>query len=176
MDVFVEQLFERRIKPKELLLKVVLFAVCAMTAGVLTLLLFTFMGGRFFIFTFLIVPAMMYLAFYLSSRFNVEIEYSLTNGAFDVDTIINRRKRNRIASFDCKDIESFGKYNDSQNYNCKNIIYAANEDAEDKYYFIYQDKNKGKCLLVIEPNEKMIKGLKRCLPRQIVYNIFGSNI
>lgn len=172
LDVFVEQLVTRYMKKSEFILKMALFAVCGLFSGVILLLAFYNMM-LFPLFALLIAGAI-YLAYFLGGRFNIEFEYCLTNDTFDVDTVINMKSRKRIASFDCKNVEDFGKFDPDRNYNAAKTILAANEDAEQLYYFLYNSKEDGKILLIIEPNEKMIKGLRRCLPRQLTYKVFGN--
>ena len=168
-DVFVEQLVTRNMKKSEFLLKMVLFAFCGLFAGVILLVgLFNTVLMPPFV---LVIAGLIYLAYYLGGKFNIEFEYCLTNGIFDVDTIVNMKNRKRIATFDCKTVEEFGIYDAANNYRCSKMIMAANQDAEKLYYFVYSSKEEGKILLVIEPNEKMLGGLKRCLPRQLTINI-----
>ncbi len=170
-DVFVEQLVARNIKKSEFTLKMVLFAICGLFSGLLFLLgVFNLVMMPLYA---LVIAGAIFLVYYLGGRFNIEFEYCLTNGLFDVDIITNMKSRKRIASFECKSVEDFGKYDSEAQYGCNKKIMAANADADQLYYFIYNSKESGKVLLVIEPNEKMINGLKRCLPRQMTFKVFG---
>ena len=168
-DVFVEQLVTRNMKKTEFMLKMALFAVCGLFAGVV--LLVGLFNPPLMAPLVLVIAGVIYLAYYVGGKFNVEFEYCLTNGLFDVDTIVNMKNRKRIADFECKQVVEFGKLDANRNYNCAKTVFAANSDAENLYYFIYNSKEDGKILLVIEPNEKMLNGLKRCLPRQLTLNI-----
>jgi hypothetical protein len=44
-------------------------------------------------------------AFFLKKTLYVEYEYAFTNGEFDIDKIIEMKKRKRVASFNVKNIE-----------------------------------------------------------------------
>ena len=168
-DVFVEQLVTRFMKKSEFALKMVLFAMCGLFSGVI--LLIGLANPKLLGLFVLLIAGVIYLAYYLGGKFNIEFEYCLTNGLFDVDTIVNMKNRKRIADFECKQVEEFGKFDADRNYNCAKTIFAANSEAENLYYFIYNSKEDGKILLVIEPNEKMLNGLKHCLPRQLTINV-----
>lgn len=169
-DVFVEQLVTRRMKKSEFALKMGLFAFCGLFAGVV--LLVGMMNLSLMGIFVLLIAGIIYLAYFLGGKFNIEFEYCLTNGLFDVDVVTDMKSRKRLASFECKSVEEFGKFEPGKNYNCAKTLMAANEDSENLYYFIYTSKESGKTIVIIEPNEKMINGLKRCLPRQMTINLF----
>ncbi len=171
MDVFVEQLVTRNMKKSEFILKMVLFAFCGLFSGILLLLALS--SPIMLPLYVLIIAGVIFLAYYLGGKLNIEFEYCLTNGLFDVDVITNKKSRKRIASFECKSVEDFGKYDANAQYGYSKQIMVANADAEQLYYFIYSSKENGKVLLIFEPNEKMLKGLKRCLPRQMTFKVFG---
>ncbi len=171
MDVFVEQLFKRENKPIEKFIKIALFAVCGLMAGFSVLFFMSFMGGRLLPFSVLVAAGLLYLSYFVGGQLNIEFEYILTNGTFDVDAIVNMRKRRRLVSFECKNLESFAKYDPNHNYHCSGVIFAANANSENLYCMTVNTKEKGKALLVIEPNEKMLDGLKKCMPRQLWMNV-----
>ncbi len=172
MDVFVEQLFRRENKTSEKVLRIVLYAVCGLMAGFSFIFFMGFLGGRLLPFAVLVAAGLLYLAYFVGGQLNIEFEYILTNGTFDVDAVINMRKRRRLVSFECKNLDSFSKYDPNHNYGCSGVIFAANASSENLYCAIVSTKEKGKALLVIEPNEEMIEGLKKCMPRQLWLNVF----
>ncbi len=171
LDVFVEQLVRRENKPLEKFIRVALYAVCGLMAGFTLIFFVNFAGGTLLPLSLLVAAGLLYLAYFVGGQLNIEFEYILTNGTFDVDAIINMRKRRRLISFECKNLESFAKYDKNHDYRCNGVIFAANEDSENLYCMTVNTKSKGKALLVIEPNEKMIEGLKRSLPRQLWINV-----
>ncbi len=173
MDVCVEQLFKRENKTSEKAIKFALFAVCGLLAGFSFIFFFNFAGGSMFPLSVIVAAGLLFLAYFVGGQLNIEFEYILTNGTFDVDAIINMRKRRRIVSFECKSLEEFAKYDPEHNYHCSGVIFAANRNSENLYCTIVNTKDKGKALLVIEPNEKMIDGLKKCMPRQLWVNVFN---
>lgn len=172
MDVFVEQLTKRENKKSERVLRVALYAVCGLVSGFTILFFMNFLGGRLAAFSAFVIAGLFYLAYFVSGQLNIEFEYILTNGTFDIDAVINMRKRRRLASFECKDLEHFGKYDANHDYNCNGTIFAANETSDNLYCAVCNLKEKGRVLVVIDPNDKMISGLKKCLPRQISLKAF----
>ncbi len=173
MDVFVEQLIKRKNKTSEKLLRIALFAVCGLMAGFSIIFFMRFNGGVLLPFSVLAAAGLLYLAYYVGGQLNIEFEYILTNGTFDVDAVINMRKRRRLVSFECKELEEFAKYDPNHNYNCNGVIFAANVDSENLYCAIVNTKSKGRALLVFEPNEEMLNGLKKCMPRQLWVNVIN---
>ncbi len=181
MDIFNEQLVTRKKSPTEKMYKYGIIALAVM----LIIMLIVFVTLPLIssgLYAFLIfIPlfgcvGVYFLAKKLYGALDIEFEYALTNGQFDVDKIINRTDRSRLVSFDCVDIDGFGKYtSDVKTDGYKTRIFAANADSENLYYFTVKTAKTGNTILVIEPNEKMIEGIKRCIPRQIYVDVFGRN-
>ncbi len=180
MDLFNEQLVERRKSPIESMYK---YGVI-LSAGLLMVLLVVFGMGFFFgqpYALFIFIPffaalGVFYLAKKIYGALDIEFEYSLTNGQFDVDKIVNRNERKRLITFDCIEIEGFDKYDGNVKTDMyKTRIFAANADSENLYYFSVNTQSTGKTIIVIEPNEKMLEGIKRCIPRNIYFDVFGRN-
>ncbi|MBQ2815293.1 MAG: hypothetical protein IJE65_01315 [Clostridia bacterium] len=180
MDIFNEQLVLRKKSPVESAFKYGVFACAALLIFILVVFgsLF-FMGKAYAVFVF--VPYMAAVGvYYLAKKWygalDIEFEYSLTNGQFDVDKIINRSDRSRMITFECKDIDTFAKYDSSVKVDLYNTrIFAANADSENLYYFVIKANESGKTIVVIEPNEKMLEGIKRSIPRNIYFDVFGRN-
>lgn len=180
MDIFNEQLVTRKKSAMESAYKYGVFACAALLIFILTTVgTMFFMGKPYAVFIF--IPYMgavgvYYLAKKLYGALDIEFEYCLTNGQFDVDKIINRNDRSRMITFECKDIDTFAKYDSSvklDSYSTR--IFAANADSENLYYFVTKANESGKTIIVIEPNEKMLEGIKRCIPRNIYFDVFGRN-
>ncbi len=172
MDIFVEQLIKRQNKTSEKLIRLALIAVCGLLAGFSFIFFLGFLGGRLLPLSVLVAAGLLYLAYFVGGQLNIEFEYILTNGTFDVDAIINMRKRRRLLSFECKNLEFIERYDANRSYGCAGVVFAANATTQNLYCTAVNTKTKGKVLLVFEPNEKMIDGIKKCTPRQIWSNAF----
>lgn len=180
MDLFNEQLVTRRKSPFESMFKYGVILAAVMLIFMLVFFGIVFFTGKVYA-VFIFIPFFAAVGvFYLAKRFygalDIEFEYSLTNGQFDVDKITNRSDRKRLITFECSEIENFGKYDSSiKTDGYKTRIFAANADCDDLYYFSFNTQATGKTIVVIEPNEKMLDGIKRCIPRNIYFDVFGRN-
>jgi hypothetical protein len=162
--------------PMQKFTKIFIWIAAAALIAFLVFVTLTMLFGFISIFAGIIALGVGYGAYYLSTGMDIEYEYIVTNGTIDIDKIIGRRKRHRVLSAECKEIESFGKYQDSimnGRYNVKLI--AGNPNSDTAYYFTVRQKNEGLTLVVFEPNEKVLTFVKRYLPRQVYSDAFGRN-
>ena len=101
---------------------------------------------------------------------SVEYEYILTNGEIDVDKIIAQRKRKRLVTVSAKTFEAFGPYKMAEhaNRNYDNRILACeSEDSPGVYYATFRHNTLGHCLLVFNPDDRIIQGVKSFIPRTV---------
>ena len=96
-DIFAEQLVSIKNTGKVLALRLFIWIMGALLAVGLVLL-GIFKNSLSFISLILAVAAL-YGAYYLNTRFEQEFEYSNTNGEVDIDRIINKQSRQRMAQF-----------------------------------------------------------------------------
>ena len=98
----------------------------------------------------------------------LEYECIFTNGDLDVDKIINQRKRERLCTVKCEDVELFKLYRPEEHvgkeYQTK-IIAVADEKSNDNYCVVATIKGKGRSLVVFTPDEKIIDSIKKFIPR-----------
>ena len=104
MDTFNEQIVKINHGAKNISLKILLWGA-ALFLSFVTFLFIKYLSTL----AIIIVGALFYGAFKLSSRLNVEYEYILTNGELDVDKIIAQSTRRRMVTLKCSDIEKVGK-------------------------------------------------------------------
>ncbi len=165
MDVFYEQIISVNRTKKQKLLSVLIYAFAVILSvvavfGALKNFAFVVLYG-------IIIASVWFLAYKLVCNFNIEYEYTVTNGELDIDVIINKSKRKNIASIECKNIESVKKFNSIPT---RDIIVCCN--MEDDAYMITA-RSGGKVLkLVIAPNEKIKMGMNKFLPRIVVKDAF----
>ncbi len=164
MDVFIEKIVKKKATGIDIAINILL----AVAAIILFLVVFLFLGALGFLLGCLEVYGVWYL---ISSR-SLEYEYSLTNGELDVDCIIAQRKRKRLASLDCREVEIFAPVNENykrelESSGIKNKIFAVSSpNSEGQYFCIFNDKNNGRTLLVFEPDDRMINSFKSYAPRK----------
>ncbi|MBQ2676583.1 MAG: hypothetical protein IJF54_04175 [Clostridia bacterium] len=179
MDTFFEQIIVRKPKAVELVFRALMIAT-GVLAVIVMLFIATFrlMGAFSGFFVPLAFGLGVGLYFALKSSY-VEYEYSLTNGYFDIDKIIGKRKRKRMISTSCAKFEEFGSYDEnkqrlaSRQFDTK--ILAANLMDNDLYYAVVRHKDLGAVLIVIQPDERVKTGLKKFMPRQVQKDVLSRD-
>lgn len=176
MDVFFEQIVAKRSTGVDVAKKIgIVFA------AIILVLLFTFIlpgfrvaegilgmiGQVFSMLGLLLAVGAVYGAYYLISGMNIEYEYILTNGEIDVDKIIARRKRKRLVTVDTRTFTEFGLYKSvpSVDSNVTVIMACSSVEAPNTYYGICDHSKFGKCMLVFNPNEKILNHAKQYIKR-----------
>ena len=169
MDFFTEYIIKQKKSPKVIL--------AALGMVLLTLIVWYFSlyflaNPMFSGIIGLIDAGMVYISYIVITNFNIEYEYIATNTELDVDKIINRRKRKRVASFRLSEIElmapvGYAEFKHEENGNFKNVYMAAiSENHPDAYYVIYE-KNGERNKLIFNPTEKIIDYAKKIAPRKV---------
>lgn len=127
-------------------------------------------------FCFVLGGLSLFFGYFFISRRTVEFEYSLTNDLIDVDKIIAKRNRKRLVSANCKNLESFGRFDPDEHalktYE-KKVFACTSPKASDLWYFVVKGSNEGNTLLVFNGNERLLEGFKAQLPRHMSAEVFG---
>lgn len=170
MDIFLEQIVVKRSTNTDLLKKigVVLAGLVIIYLAIFVLpAIVPFLGSI----SFLFAAGAVYGMWFLLTSFNVEYEYILTNGEIDIDKIVAKRKRKRLITVNCRNFLEFGKYNiqehSGKSYDSR-ILACTSIDAPDTYYVVVDHSKYGKCLLVFNPNEKIVEHAKQFMKRNII--------
>jgi len=165
MDVFNEQL----IKVKKSFLKA--FSQVLLIFLAIVISPFTFVIPNF---GQIITPLIWFGVYYVMRFYNVEYEYSLTNGELDIDKIYSQRKRVHVLSVKCKQFEIVAPINTTtfknrlEDKNIDKKIDVSSRGNPDKSYFaIFREENQ-RILLIFEPTEKMLNSIKLYIPRRVV--------
>lgn len=164
-DTFIEQLVIIKSSAKVKAVKIGLWVVCALLAAGLIVLSILKPSLAFFL--LLIAAACFFCPYYMCGQLNIEYEYILTNRDIDIDRIVNKRKRIRMASFTCSDIEDIEIYNPDKHFQEKNgriNVYFGCTPDENAYAFKIKHPKKGHYILVMTPNDDFKNGLKKFLP------------
>ncbi len=120
----------------------------------------------------LVDAAVAYAAYLVITSFNIEYEYCITNSEMDVDKIINRKKRKRIASLKFTNIEIMAPVGDIRFENEENgefasvIMAAISPDHPDAYYIVFDNDGK-RTKLIFNPNRKMIETASVFAPKKV---------
>ena len=99
--------------------------------------------------------AVIYAAYKISQKFDVEFEYIYVNGDLDIDRIFSRNSRKRYLSIELARIVAIGSVENENikklSYNAK-VIDASSGVSEDPYAIIYNSP-KGRVKVIVENNE-----------------------
>ena len=167
MDTFFEQIVSIRKSGKALagIIGIWLLAFIISAA----LLLFPILGS----FNLIIICGVLFGAFKLSTFFNIEYEYIITNGTLDVDKIINRSSRKRILSLELPQTSRLEKFNPHmlQNLNAKQVIIACN-NTDEAYLLVSEKEGKGASYLVFAPDERLRSAIVKFVPKFIANSAF----
>ena len=169
MDIFVEHLVKKKRTGKDFV------KILACLVGVLIILMFVpvvLMIKLVGPIAFTACIGLIYLLYRLITATNLEYEYCFTNGALDVDKVINMRNRKRLLEVNARKIDmmastknrEFKRYlNDSTT---KKVYACTHIDDEGVYFVIFPGKN-GRTMLLFNPNEKIKEGFRRYNPQKV---------
>lgn len=168
MDTFFEQIVAMR---KSGVTFAAIIGIWFLALAISALLFLTMILGGL---TLIVIVGVLYGAFKLTGLFNIEYEYIVTNGSFDVDKIVNKSKRNRIMSFELSTVSRLEKYNSAvvSKIDAKKLLIACNTISEDAYLLVSEKEGKGAQYLVFSPNDKMKSAVVKFLPKFIANSAF----
>ena len=169
MDVFFEQILPIKKSVKEAIL---LFLIWIL-AGVLAVLALLLIGISMF--SIIAVALIAYGTYRLSQTFFIEFEYIVTNNLLDIDKIIAKSSRKRMASIEISEITEIKKYKHSKNKPAnktgESVLLACNPEDENAYEITV--KSDGEIIkLIMSPNERIKEGIKKSLPKYISNSAF----
>lgn len=175
MEFHEERFVRVKITKKQKILVLALFLICLIVMPMVALFFYSIK------FAAVGLGAICFLAWGLYAfiiRMDVEYEYQLTATGQEVELnvakIINGKKRKEIFQGDCKEFEIIAKKDgikDSDSYRRipNRYEYVRSMDEPD-IYFIVTNTEKGRTILYLQLNEKMVTGLKKCIPSKIFDN------
>lgn len=170
MDIFVEQLITKRKTPMENLL-IVLIILVTIAICIFSLVWLPQLLPILSFLNILIVAGAIYGAYRLICKFNIEYEYSVTNGDITIDKIFSKRNRKKVSSFDAKTCSQMGKYLSSEHeqraYD-KIIDVSKNIKSDDNWYMVFSNT-----VLIFSPDERTLTAIKKFLPPSVEKKTFG---
>ena len=171
MEVFTEQLVAKKLTTSSRILKALTF----ISAGLLALIFFliSLVPGSWSFIALFAAAGVCYGAWILIKSFNIEYEYILTNSDLDIDKIVGKSRRKRIISLNLKNLEIMAPINEShkrelENPNVKFKLDARASETNTACFIKIMHDKKGLTLLLFEPNEKIIRGIKSAAPRKVL--------
>ncbi len=169
MDSFCEQLIVMRKKPLQYL-AILGYWLAAAALSAVAFFFVAYLG----IISIVLTVGFFYGAYKLSTLFNVEYEYIVTNGTVDIDKITNRFSRKRVLSFELSTVTKLEKFNAAspRSGDRKNTVYACNTNDPNAYLLMCNKESKGNFSLIFAPNEKVQRMLIKFLPKYIGNSAF----
>lgn len=166
MDTYSEQLVTKKKNQNDSMKKLIIILTAIILCGFLV-----FASLLYFEFALLAVAALaavIFGAYKLISGFNIEYEYSITNGEIDIDKIIAQRKRVHMLTAEVKSFTEFGKY-ESVNDSFSGTTVKADGADEEAFFAEFKSEDYGETRLIFSPDEKFMKCIKLYLPRNIKF-------
>lgn len=173
MDIFIEQIVKRDKRPIDYI-KLVLLLFGAVVFMYLAVYSAGFIGWIGTI-LFFACAAIVYLIYRAIIGLNVEFEYCLTNGSFDVDKIIAKRSRKHIITLNAREIEIFAPKSDRSfkrhmdDSHIKKIYACTSINDEDVAFIVFSD-NETQNMLLFNPNKKIKDAFRRLNPQKVMFN------
>lgn len=184
MDVYMEYMLKKKKDSKDIVIIAVVIALGVLLSIGMLLLIFAtayaLMGSQISSFAFsigfVLIALIWYGAYLLIGMRNVEYEYILTNSEIDIDRIMSKRGRKRMASFDFLEAQICACIDDNEhNYKYKNpeqdvkTLDLTGDKARGNVYFAdYFDSEKNeKKRVLFQPTSKMLDAIKKSSPRNV---------
>lgn len=161
-ETYVECMVARKKSPLAPVLKVVVWAI--------VVLLFL-IGMAKFIFFILAIAAGI-VAYLFLPQLDIEYEYLYLDREITIDKVIAKQKRKRVRTIELNKMEIFAPYSSHEldsykSRNVKTADYSSNFPDAKPYAIVYHDQNSEEMIL-LEPNQEMIKAVKMVYPRKVV--------
>lgn len=164
-DVFVEQLVKHKLRPKNILIKVLAIVVAVIITLTIWLIVPTY--------SYIIFTAAVLLAYVVFRSQDYEFEYIFTNGDLDVDRIVSQRRRKRVMSTDCRSINVMAPYTPENEHLTKKydivrtVDYSSAPKAEGRWFFIFTGGSGAQVMVIFEPGKRLLEAMKHELKDKV---------
>lgn len=163
-EAYVEHMVARRQNPLAKVLKVITIVLAV---------IFCMIGLTTMKFVFLIPGILLgIVAYFFIPRLDVEYEYLYLDKEITIDKIFSKETRKRAEVIELSKMEFIAPYNSHEldNYKSRKVPvkdYSSKEEGAKVYAIAYRD-NTTEELILIEPNEEMLKMIKQVFPRKVL--------
>ena len=170
MDTFFEQIIPIRKNGKSLAAILGIWLLAVILAMVVYLFLLKYLFGI----AFFVICGIFFGAWKWSTLFNIEYEYIITNGTMDIDKIINKSSRKRMASFELSNVTRLEKLNPHtlNTLDRKTLVYACNENDSDAFLLVAEREGKSSVTAIFAPDERIKGAVEKFAPKFIVNSAF----
>ena len=162
MDAF----FEYMVKRKKNIADIAYIAFVVIAALGVIIMLLALSTTQIASLVFPLQALTVYIAYRVIVKKNVEFEYCLTNDELDIDTIINKQKRKRIAAVNVKEIISMAPTGSEKlgSLAGKKIINVTSGYKDRKVYCMICGDSKA---IFFEPRKNMVLEMQKRNPKNI---------
>jgi hypothetical protein len=162
-DLFVEQIVRRRRPGGETLFR----AGCILAGAVLAVLAF-FLLGAFFPLAMAVIALGEYFCFIYAVK---EFEYSFFDGELTVEQIRGKRKRKRLFSCSCREISRMAPVSaaGAERAGFASVLDVSAAAGDKDRWFFTAEGPKGKTLVYISPNGRLLDAFREYLGRKMEY-------
>jgi hypothetical protein len=171
MDIFVEQLVERKPDSRDSLLRIcVVFGITAFS-GLFFMLAVAFAQIQFISLVALAaIPGAIWLGVQLFKGLFCEYEYILTGNPvikeLDIDKIKGRCKRNRMVTLDLNNAEAFDICSDEVKLEADVTVSAHDNTYTNMWYLLIRHDTHGRVVLLFNPDDDFVSKLNKTLPHR----------
>ena len=110
------------------------------------------------------------LSWFVITSLDLEYEYLYVNGDFDIDKIMNKQRRKKVASYSLEELEIIAPEgsHDLDPYNGKGTVrdFTSGNPQIKTYVAVYNRKD-GKELVKLELEQDVLQDLRRLAPRKV---------
>lgn len=125
-----------------------------------------FLLSQFFI---ILMAVDLYGMYYLLSQFDREYEYCVTNGELDIDIIISKKRRKKLANIKAREFLIIAPYSEKHQHKIKSAVKRIEAPKSGTHFAIYQKAAQKNCVF-FSPNEKMLENLKANVNKGVLLN------
>lgn len=162
-DLYTEELIARKTSAVEKALRIVMIAATALAL----------IAGLFITpFAFILFLVLIIVDYVKIPQFNLEYEYLYVNGELDIDKIISKTKRKRVGSYAVSNMELLaplhsGELDAVKRDSSIKIRDCSSGEGEGRYGMVMNSNGKRE-MIIFEPNETMLRDIRRLSPRIVV--------
>ena len=184
VEGFCEQVVKVKIGAKQIVFTVLL--VLAFLIPVVFLMMLYYASatvtprGDYFYSLFALVLAMLgaFVIWVVVPRITkVEYDYSVYGSDFIIAKVTAKSTRKRKVKFEIKNVEKLAKISEvnlPDGKYAKKFNFAGGAPVEDIYFAEFRLAQRGLCLLLFAPNEKILSGMRPYLNREIALKLFAK--
>ena len=174
-DVMVEIMVKKEFTSKEKVMRVLIVLLAILAILIVNVFPLFFGIGYLFLFTGVLSFGIGFGCYMFVTGLKKEFEYSVVNDSFTIDVIRNSSRRSELFSGSVRDFEMVAKKDDTRHpyseFDKSDALHGicVSGTAPEKEWYIATRMGDSKVLLVIEPDERMLKAFYRFNPRNTMY-------